>query len=229
MEAREREIEARFGQFWKEKKDLIDRVSSEENKARGESHSGIDQQSATDDQKQSDLEQLMTEKPKPMESRLTFNFAPTKEKIVTKPLRSDSGQLSLDSDGFKLQSGVLLWGQLHTVFAGSINRNFQGNAEAVPNILPDGTILQSILKYRSAARNGKWKVRKAFGISYRGDEGAATEHFGWVVFHEDVDPVEVLNRCSRITSGGGISNRNTHIDKVSYIPDFMADYILSIR
>lgn len=213
MESREQEIETRFGQFLKERKDLVDRLSSQRNEAGGKNVIGIDQQSVSEDQKQSNFERPTAEYPKPMESRLAFDFPPAKEKIVTKPLRSDSGQLRLDSDGFTLRSGVLLWGQLHTVFAGSINRDFQRNAEALPSMLPDGTIMQSILKYRSAARNGKWKVRKAFGIPYPGNQGPPTEHFGWVVFHEDFDPVEVLNRCSRITAGGGISNRNRHVDK----------------
>lgn len=229
METREREIETRLEQFWKEKKDIMERVSSMRNKAGGKKDSGVGPQSATYDQSQSHLEQTTAEKPKTMESRLDFDFTPAKEKIVTKPLRTDSGQLRLDSDGFRLRSGILLWGQLHTVFAGSMNRDFQRNAEAAPSMLPGGTITQFILKYRAAARNGKWKVRKAFGIPYPGNEGAPTEHFGWVVFHEDVDPVEVLNRCSRITGYGGISNGNTHIDKVSYIPNGIADYIIGLE
>lgn len=229
MESRAREIEARFGQFLEERKDLVDRLSSERNEAGGKNFVGTDQQSASEDQKQSNFRRPTAEKPKPMESRLAFDFPPAKEKIVTKPLRSDSGQLRLDSDGFTLRSDVLLWGQLHTVFAGSINRNLQKNAEAIPSMLPGGTIMRSILKYRSAARNGKWKVRRAFGIPYPGNQGPPTEHFGWVVFHEDFDPVEVLNRCSRITASGGISNRNTHIDKVSYIPECVAECIISMR
>ncbi|MCJ1264911.1 hypothetical protein MMC22_004786 [Lobaria immixta] len=201
MESREQEIETRFG------------LSSQRNEAGGKNVIGIDQQSVSEVQKQSNFERPTAEYPKPMESRLAFDFPPAKEKIVTKPLRSDSGQLRLDSDGFTLRSGVLLWGQLHTVFAGSINRDFQRNAEALPSMLPDGTIMQSILKYRSAARNGKWKIRKAFGIPYSDNQGPPTEHFGWVVFHEDFDPVEVLNRCSRITAYGGISNWNRHVDR----------------
>ena len=164
MESREREIETRFGQFWKERKDLVDRLSSQRNEAGGKNVVGINQQSASKNQKQSNVGRPTAENPKPMESRLAFDFPPAKEKIVTKPLRSDSGQLRLDSDGFTLRSGVLLWGQLHTVFAGSINRDLQRNAEAIPSMLPGGTIMKSILKYRSAARNGKWKVRKAYGF-----------------------------------------------------------------
>ncbi|MCJ1464545.1 hypothetical protein MMC07_003158 [Pseudocyphellaria aurata] len=212
-EAREQEIEARFGQFWKEKKDFLDRSSWKQKKADGMNDSVINQPSGTQDQDRSQLGRYIAKMPKPMESRFAFSFVEAKEKIVTETLRSDSGQLSLDSDGFTLRSGVLLWGQLHTVFAGSLQREFQNNTATIPDMLPDGTIMQYIYKYRSAARNGKWKVRKAFGMPNPGNEGAPTEHFGWVVFHEDVHPVEVLNRCSRITSFGGISNRNTHIDK----------------
>lgn len=96
-------------------------------------------------------------------------------------------------------------------------------------MLPGGTIKRFVYKYRSTGRNGKWKVRKAFGIPNPGNEGAPTEHFGWVVFHEDVDPVEVLNRCSRITPFGGLSNWNNHIDKVSYIAEFIANDIIRVK
>ena len=174
------------------KRNISCRISSEQNQGGDQNISETDQLSATNDQKLSALGRA-AEYPKPMGSRLTFDFAPAKERIVTKPIPTDSGQLRLDADGFTLRSGVLLWGQLHTVFAGYLNRDFQNNADSVPSMLPGGTIMQSILKYRSAARNGKWKVRKAYGIPNPGNEGAPTEHFGWVVFHAAIDPVEVLD------------------------------------
>lgn len=110
METRKREIEARFTQFWQEKKHLMEKLSSQQNEAGGGNESEIDPKSATNDPKQSDLETPTAGYSKSMKSRMTFDFAPTKEEVVTKPLRSDS-------DGFTLRSGVLLWGQLHTVFA----------------------------------------------------------------------------------------------------------------
>ena len=115
-----------------------------------------------------------------------------------------------------LSSGILLWGQLHTVFAGSIDAGFQGNAESPPAMLPGGTIMQWPLRYRSAARNGSRKVRKIFRSGYN-HEGVqkARRQFGWIVYHEDVDASEVVEQCDRITPPSGPFNGNTHIDKVS--------------
>ena len=156
-------------------------------------------------------------RPIPIEDRLAFDFVPKKENISTKEMRTDSGKLKPDASSFKVQSGVLLWGQLHTIFAGHIGREFQGNADTLNKHLSGGTIKQRVLKYRSAARVGEWKIRKAFSIPYPGNEGEPTKHFGWIFYHEDVRPLEVLDRCSRIVPGSSaISNDNDHIDRVSW-------------
>jgi hypothetical protein len=59
------------------------------------------------------------------------------------------------------------------------------------------------LSFRSAARNGKWLVRKAFSNTNPADddddddeEAEPTGHFGYVISHESVDPVAVIQRCS---------------------------------
>lgn len=76
--------------------------------------------------------------------------------------------------------------------------------------------MQRVYSYRCAARIGKWKVRRAFS-NYKGvlrGEGEANKLFGWVMCHEGFDALEVLERCSSITPGGGISNGNGRVDKV---------------
>lgn len=138
--------------------------------------------------------------------------------VVSKPLREKAGHLSMDSNSFNVNSGVLLWGQLQSVFAGSRTDEFQQNASSVPEMIPGGTIRQHVHKYRSAARKGRWIVRKALsdygGLSFT-RLGQPTSHFGWIICHEDIDPLETIQRCSRINITNAISNGNKHVDKVS--------------
>ena len=157
------------------------------------------------------------------DENIEYNIPPLPnggKKISSQPIRDRSSQLHPESSSFELRSGILLWGQLRSVFAGSIDQGFQGNAATLPAPLPGGTILQHVFQYRSAARNGRWKVRKVFSntISMRsqGPGAEPTRHFGWILYHEDVDPLESVKKCSRITTEGGISLRNQHADKVNY-------------
>ncbi|KAJ6045256.1 hypothetical protein N7460_006611 [Penicillium canescens] len=145
-------------------------------------------------------------------------FSPNR--VVCRSLRDEgSGHISADYGSFNLRSGVLLWGQLPTIFSGSRSEQFQRNAESVPDTLPGGTIKQSVHSYRAAARKGRWTVRRAFtddaaGNSRDGLDGKPTRHLGWVVSHEDVDPLEVLTRCSSLNPGTGRVHGYDQIDKV---------------
>ena len=199
-EAIESDIEARFEHWDEKKKEILHRSTGN-----------------TEVQKEKSQEQGGTSTQ--IEDPVNFDIpaiADSPKNIVSKPLRDQAGKLIPESDGFTIHSGTLLWGHLHTVFAGSIDQEFQGNAETIPAMLPGGTIMQYPLKYRSAARNGKWKVRKTFSNLHSPDGvGEPRNHFGWVVYHEDVDALEVVERCSRITPASGISLGNRHIDKVS--------------
>lgn len=142
--------------------------------------------------------------PTPMESLLEFNFPPNppgRPQTVSLPLRGSLDRLLPKSSSFTLTSGILLWGQVHTVFAGSVNHVFQGNAEVKPAVLLGGTIKQHLLRYRSVARNCKWKVRKVFSSKY--SEGVREgpihygwnmDHYGWIMYHEDVDSLEAVER-----------------------------------
>lgn len=157
--------------------------------------------------------------------------------ISTRPLRDESGQINPDYDGFTVRSGILLWGQLHTVFEGSRSEAFQRNAEFVPEMLPGGTIKQWRHTYRAAARKGRWNVRRAFTHLPRSRDGNPTRHLGWVVGHEDIDPLELLMRCSSIDAPDqalvgtaafpmgetGRSLGNQHIDKVRVL--FLFTYV----
>lgn len=156
------------------------------------------------------------------DSNLIFNIPPLppgEKKITSKPLRDGSGQRRIESSRFNVRSGILLWGQLPSVFAGSISQGFQGNAVTLPPPLSGGTVLQHVFQYRSAARNGRWKIRKVFSntnsLHVQGGSTEPTRHFGWIIYHEDVDPLESVKKCSRITRTGGLSLRNEHVDKVN--------------
>lgn len=164
--------------------------------------------------------ELKTEEVEPEEEedtrppvRFAFDYPPVnpEDEVVVRPLRNEKD--ALPETAFTITSGKLLWGQMQTVIAGSRAEGFDGNAAYVPPILPGGTIMQHVYNYRCAARNGNWKVRKA----YSGSELEMTKPdfcFGWIIHHEDIDPLETVERCSLITSGGGISNTNNHHDKV---------------
>lgn len=201
-EAREQDIEARFERWIERKKEIMPKPSE-----------------AKDHQDQESWFILETV------SDVEFDFPPIadgKEKIFSHSLRDELGRLMPESDGFVLRSGVLLWGQLHTVFAGSMDPGFQGSAESLPPRVDNGRIPVPI-GYRSAARNGVWKVRKTFSNSFSdlvspkeySGMGEPNDHFGWIIYHEDVDALEVVERCSRITARSGRAYGNGHTDKVS--------------
>ena len=100
-----------------------------------------------------------------------------------------------DQSSFTVRSGVLLWGHLQTVFHGSNSQSF--DSIVPPPALKGGTIVERILNYRAAARNGQWRVRKAYSNTGAEDEYAEPKrHFGHVVHHESVDPMEVLWWCA---------------------------------
>jgi hypothetical protein len=118
-------------------------------------------------------------------------------RIVTFPLPTDhdAGAEPSRDASFTVQSGAILWGQLHTVFAGSTSASFDGKVP--PPALSGGTILQHVLNYRAAARNGRWRVRRAYSNTGMQDNYAEpVQHFGYVVHHESIDPMEVLWRCA---------------------------------
>ena len=216
----EQDIEARFTRWMQRKQEITDKLNK-----KIEAPELPEQPKEKEQGRQEQQEQQPPTVQRPdwpvyisPESRVEFHFPPIpegKEMPTTHTVRDEDDKLIPTSDGFVLHSGILLWGHLHTVFAGSIDPEFQGNAESFPDMLETGgTIMQHPLRYRSAARNGKWKVRKIYGDRYyAGEIGEPKHHFGWIVYHEDVDPLEALVRGSRITPASGISLKNDHVDK----------------
>jgi hypothetical protein len=86
---------------------------------------------------------------------------------------------------FSCESGYLLWGQMHTVIAGSTSADL--DTESGP---PDG----SSFRYRVAARRGVWKVEAAF---------LADCHIGFVCHHSgDIGAGEVLRRAAEAGLSG---------------------------
>ncbi len=148
--------------------------------------------------------------------------APSLASTYTIPTRNRDGRLNSDST-FTVRTGILLWGHIMQVYSGSLDTEFTGNATSVPPEYRAGTIKRQKFTYRSAARNGTWKLRRAYtnfdpttGGSDDGDP--PVRQFGWIMHHEDIDAEETITRCSVIGAygqiGNAFANGNTHADKV---------------
>lgn len=157
----------------------------------------------------------------------TIGHSPTPSAgIQAHSMRSPDGNLVADRSVFTVSSGSLLWGQILCHYYAMSHPGYTENADHVPPKLEGGTIHQHLFTYRSAARNGQWKVRQ---YSMRGTVGDADPdapgwHVGWILYHEDTDPAEALERVRALdgTGPGAVSNGNRHTDKVSCLwPSFL--------
>jgi hypothetical protein len=197
---------------WKKREEETTR----DNKAADMIQTKNEDENGTQGQSKSHKEEPSIDRPRPSNSD---SLAKPSNTIHSTPLRSSQGLLTKHSDGFTLTSGILMWSQLRPIYYGSTvpTTSLTGNAASTPPMLPGGTIKQHVYTYKSAARTGRWKVRRAYSNwnGYPGYDGEPTRQLGWVFCHEDVDPLEVIKRCRVISQGfGGISNGNGHIDKV---------------
>jgi hypothetical protein len=135
-------------------------------------------------------------------------------------MRRSDGKLHLDQSNFTVSSGSLLWGQIICLYSTTSHPNFTQNADNIPLKLEGGTILQHRFSYRSAARNGPWKVRqygeRARIARYMADPDGPDRHVGWILYHQDVNPRNALERVRALdgTGPGAVSNGNLHTDKV---------------
>lgn len=136
------------------------------------------------------------------------NLSPTgnkKEALQAYPLRTSTGTLSPTRSSFTVSSGVLLWGHIVPMHYGSLQGTaFTNNAASAPEPDLGGTIIQHTHTYRSAARVGQWKIRGYLSDRREEDDGgdAAMEQTGWVICHEDVDPMDLLRRAKAIGAYG---------------------------
>ncbi|KAK0634003.1 hypothetical protein B0T14DRAFT_534019 [Immersiella caudata] len=148
--------------------------------------------------------------------------------IQVHDIRRSQGKLLQDQSTFTITSGSLLWGQIIPLYSTLSNPNFTQNANHMPPELPGGTIVQHRYTYRSAGRNGRWKIR-AFHERERldpdsgallADPDAPEKQTGWILYHEDLDPVNTLGRVRWLDGSGpgAVSNKNLHTDRdVVYI------------
>lgn len=160
------------------------------------------------------------------ESKLQQNLFPTRlSPVRADALRDEKGIAST----FTISSGVLSWGQLLPIYYSTTQSELTNNALRGPEELPGGTIRQHVYTYKSAARIGKWRVWRLwsgihatysldldFEIAEK-EEGLQT---GWVICHEDINPIDIVRRVRSIdsTGPGAVSNGNGHVDKdVRYI------------
>ncbi|KAK3390160.1 hypothetical protein B0H63DRAFT_519394 [Podospora didyma] len=141
--------------------------------------------------------------------------------VKTISFRNEDGTLSTTNSTFTIKSGIMLWGQMFPLYHGSLQDNFTNNADNVSAELPGGTIRQHVHTYRSAARNGEWKVRRYYSNwrSERNHDAPPKDLTGWVICHKDLDPIKLIQRARAINPyGEAISLGNSHIDKdVLYI------------
>lgn len=135
--------------------------------------------------------------------------------IQAHSMRSANGKLIPDRSVFTVSSGSLLWGQVLCQYYAMSHPGFTENADHAPPELEGGTIVQHRFTYRSAARNGRWKVRR-YSMRAGSDPDAPERHVGWILYHEDADPMDALARVRALdgTGPGAVSNRNRHTDKV---------------
>ncbi|KAH6618406.1 hypothetical protein B0J18DRAFT_278437 [Chaetomium sp. MPI-SDFR-AT-0129] len=137
--------------------------------------------------------------------------------IQAHAIRDIDGTFLSDQSGFTVSSGSLLWGQIVCLYSTMSHPNFTQNVNHMPPELEGGTILQHRFSYRSAARNGQWKVRQyneRVGDLIRDSDHPAYPA-GWILHHEDIDPRNTLARVRALdgTGPGAVSNRNRHTDK----------------
>eukprot|EP01117_Protostelium_nocturnum_P017370 TRINITY_DN7074_c0_g1_i1.p1 TRINITY_DN7074_c0_g1~~TRINITY_DN7074_c0_g1_i1.p1 ORF type:complete len:339 (+),score=106.93 TRINITY_DN7074_c0_g1_i1:33-1049(+) len=128
-----------------------------------------------------------------------------------KPVKSTQGKVSCTKgDTFKVTSGLLLWGQFKPVFDGYIRDSIMQCHQ--PPIVANGTIAVARLSFRAAARNGTWRVKKVF----KDPKGDESERFllGYVVYHDDEDPNEIVRRCSSVEYGDVARGKE---EKVVYV------------
>ena len=156
----------------------------------------------------------------------TGNSVSPPPEIQAHSMRHTDGTLLSDQSAsrFTISSGSLLWGQMICLYSTMSHSDFTQNADAIPPELEGGTILQHRFSYRSAARNGQWKVRpyneRARIGRFLPDPDGPEYPAGWILHHEDVDPGKVLERVRALDGSGpwAVSNRNLHTDKVRPLP-----------
>ena len=130
------------------------------------------------------------------------------------------GTLDPELAKFTVKSGILSWGQVLPIYYGSLQEKLTNNANSPLEMLPGGTIMQYIYTYKSAARVGDWKVRRYYSNLRAGDPwdpDAEKFQAGWVVCHDDIDPLDIVQRVRALGTRygpGAVSNGNEHTDKV---------------
>lgn len=154
------------------------------------------------------------------DSTTTGNSLVPSPHIQAHSIRCSDGKLLQDQSAFTVSSGSLLWGQIVCQYSSMTRPGFTRNANHIPPELEGGTIIQHQFSHRAAARNGQWKVRLYSANARVGDASVDTDapewHAGWILCHEDVDPMNVLERVRALdgTGPGAVSHRNLHTDKV---------------
>ncbi|KAI8869322.1 hypothetical protein GQ42DRAFT_179373 [Ramicandelaber brevisporus] len=96
---------------------------------------------------------------------------------------------------FQVECGEIVWGQLQSVMHGyhaeghDISRSPDENWEG-------GTVVTHGFKFKCAARNGEWQVKKIMATPKRGN--GAEDSAGFIFLHSDIDAEKVLDDAMKV-------------------------------
>lgn len=109
---------------------------------------------------------------------------------------------------FHCSSGELVWGQLHCICEGYFNgqHNRYDTPQSVPEFGEGGTIKQRNYHYRCRAVKGDWQTKF---YQTRWDLESEPFKSGYVIYHSDHNPAEILRRCVAV----GFSLDQKHNDR----------------
>lgn len=143
------------------------------------------------------------------------------DRVATLRLREADGTLMNNISDFTVNTGILLWGQMLSIYYGSLQNNFTNDAASAPK-----SAHEHLYTYKAAARNGGWKVRRYYsnrnwrsyheGREYHKD-GPPNVHSGWVVCHEDADPLDIIRRVRAIVPRGATLYGNRDPEKIDKV------------
>eukprot|EP01117_Protostelium_nocturnum_P015824 TRINITY_DN6165_c1_g1_i1.p1 TRINITY_DN6165_c1_g1~~TRINITY_DN6165_c1_g1_i1.p1 ORF type:complete len:348 (-),score=81.78 TRINITY_DN6165_c1_g1_i1:56-1099(-) len=108
------------------------------------------------------------------------NMVGLKERIESEQKKNSESEVTIATgDSFQVTSGLIVWGQFKTCWKGYTEDAISTLSQ--PPLEHHGTILCAQQTFRSAARNGTWKVKRL--------------PFGYIVYHEEEDPDLVRDKC----------------------------------
>ncbi|KAJ3146975.1 hypothetical protein HDU86_008337 [Geranomyces michiganensis] len=132
-----------------------------------------------------------------------------KKKNVTPGVFTATNAREYPAD-FVCTSGYLLWGHLHTVWAGATATRADSML-GEPEYAEGGTVASQIHQYRTEARRGRWLVERLF---------MNDAHIGCVAHHEDVSAKELLLGSAQLGEAGWPADQITRVGRYDWSAAF---------